>query len=73
MTSEVGTDLRAVRPLVALAAGYWSRGTGRREFLPGRVALLCHVRRSGAFGEIALPRKCSGEAEFVAGTLDVAR
>ena len=29
MTSEFGTDLRAVRP----------RGTGRRECLPRRVAL----------------------------------
>jgi len=56
---------------VVLAVWNWPRGTGRRECLPGKVALLCHVRRSGAFGEIALPRKCSGEAEFVAGTLDV--
>jgi len=47
MTSEVGTDLRAVRP----------RGTGCRECLPWRVPHLCHVHRSGAFGEIALPRK----------------
>ena len=31
------------------------------------------VCRRGAFGEIALPRRCSGEAEFVAGTQDVAR
>jgi len=47
MTSEVGTDLRAVRP----------RGTGCRECLPWRVPHLCHVHRSGAFGEIALPRR----------------
>jgi len=47
MTSEVGTDLRAVRP----------HGTGCRECLPWRVPHLCHVHRSGAFGEIALPRR----------------
>jgi len=56
-----------------LAAGYWPRGTGRRECVPWIVASLCHVRRSGAFGKIALPRRCLGEVGFVAGTLDVAR
>jgi len=47
MTSEVGTDLRAIRP----------HGTGCREYLSGRVAHLCPVRRSGAFEEIALLRR----------------
>jgi len=55
--SKIGTDLRAVRP----------RGTGCRECLPRRVALHCPVRRSGAFGEIALPRRCMGKAEFAEG------
>ena len=44
VTSEVGTDLRAVRP----------RDTVRRASLPWKVPSLCPVRRSGAFGEIAL-------------------
>jgi hypothetical protein len=30
-------------------------------------------RRRGAFGEIALPRRCVGEVAFVAGIQDVAR
>ena len=64
MTSEVGTDLRAVRP----------RGTARRDCLPWRVPYFCPVRWSvsavvcvcgrGAFGEIALPRRCLGEVGF---------
>ena len=29
------------------------------------VSVAFHARRRGAFGEIAPPRKCSGEAEFV--------
>ena len=29
------------------------------------VSVAIHARRRGAFGEIAPPRKCSGEAEFV--------
>ena len=31
------------------------------------------VCRRGAFGEIALPRKCPGEAEFVSAIQDVIR
>jgi hypothetical protein len=55
--SEVGTDLRAVRP----------RGIACRECLPRGVALHCPVRRSGAFGKIALSRRCMGKAEFAEG------
>ena len=59
-TSEIGTDLRAVRP----------RGAARRDCLPWGVLYLYPVRRScsaavrvcwpGAFGEIALPRRRLG-------------
>jgi len=47
MTSEVGTDLRAVR------------------VCDGPITAAVRVCRRGAFGEIALSRRCSGKAEFV--------
>ena len=34
---------------------------------------VVHARRHGAFGEIAPPRRCLGEAEFVKGPWGVAR
>ena len=53
-----------------------SRGTARRDFLPWRVPYFCPVRWSvsavvcvcgrGAFGEIALPRRCLGKVGFSA-------
>ena len=47
VTSEVGTDLREVRP----------RDTVRRASLPWKVPSLCPIRRSGHLGEIDLPRR----------------
>ena len=50
---------------------------GRDRSLSGPVlwracAAVFHARRHGAFGEIAPPRRCSGEAEFVEGPWVVA-
>ena len=44
MTSEVGTNLRAVCPrgigLVVLASWYWPRGTGAVVLEPGLLGVL---------------------------------
>ena len=70
--SEVGTDLRAVRPRLA---------TSIRLYLPLKTTVLpiehallvrtdlraVQLCRRGAFGEIALPRRCLGEVGFMVG------
>ena len=67
---EVGTDLRAVRPRLAtpirlcpplktIERPIEHAFLVRTDF---RAVRLC---RRGAFGEIALPRRCSGEAELI--------
>ena len=61
MTSEVGTDLRAVHVCgVPCLQVYRVRKRSMSPYV-------------GAFGEIAPPRRCSGKAEFAAETGDVAR
>ena len=50
-------------------------GLCHRDVAAGSAVGVCPggLYRSGAFGEIALPRKCSGEVGFVAGPQDVAQ
>ena len=50
-------------------------GNGHCNVAAGSAVGVCPggLYRSGAFGEIALPRKCVGEVEFVAGPQDVAQ
>ena len=50
-------------------------GLCHRDVAAGSAVGVCPggLSRSGAFGEIALPRKCVGEVEFVAGPQDVAQ
>ncbi len=56
------------RPMTRASSGHRDVAAGSAEGVcPG--GLYC----SGAFGEIALPRRCSGEVGFVAGPQDVAQ
>ena len=48
MTSEVGTDLRAVRPLVALASWRWPRGAGLVELAAWYLAPWNRLRGTGS-------------------------